>query len=1096
MSSGGQIVGALIGGVVGFFNPALGWAVGAQVGMMLGGLLDPPKGPTVSGPRLGDLTIQTATYGAVIPRLYGAQAITGNIFWLENNQIKETVVKKKSGGKGSPETTTKTYVNTATFAVGLCKGPIVGVRRIWIKGELYYDAGSLDPQTMDASAAAASGFRIYKGDDTQMPDTRMQATLGADIPAYRGLAYIVFYDLPLAKYGESLVGAQVKAEVLCAGDIGPTTRSVNLNLTMGAWYIQNGVKWDADRRRLWAVGDQTANFLDSATIWSDDGGYTWQYSRTLPWYRFSDYTIIDGYYFAISPSGIWRSKLITGPWTTAANPIPSSIAYITAGSNGQFLISGIGMFAVTTDGVTFTTSTMPWSTNYDRYGCHNGNVYCQPFYVNAADDFVGISSDGLNWVAPTFPAGFDDIYSIAAVRGRMIAIGRRSVAAGGECITTYSDDDGVTWSDPPDVFPEWPADADLYYIKGDDVGGFCVMSYAGAMWWESQDGVTWTRYPVPVENGQAYGGPTWFGHSWATLSFNQVYFVEYISKVPNIDTVKLSTIVSAECLQSGILTAPDIDVTDLTSDVRGYMVASIGSIRAALTQPQAAWPFDVLQSGYQVVFRSRGGASVATIPMTDLDARSAGTAPGTQLPISREMDTQIARRVTIKHLDYDREYDVGEQYAERLNTDAVNVETVELAIVLTAAEAAGKAEVLLYLRWLERYDVSFNLPPIYNHLEPSDVVTIATAEGDILLRLTTINYTSDGRLECRAKYAGQSVYTPVALGASPVVSGPTTIGYPGASFYVLMDVPYMHPAQADPTILVAMAGRSPSWPGGVLLRTDDSGTTWTDLQAFDTPGDTIAVATNTIGSVDSRVWDKTSSLTVTMETIGATLSSTTELAVLNGANYFAYGDNGRWEIIGVQNCVLTSANNYTLYDMLRGRRGTEWAMTLHQAGDYVIPLDTTNVTAVGMSSALIGLSREYRGITFGADISSDTDRSFTYTGVNLECLSPVHLKASKVIASNDWNMEWVRRSRTDGEWRDKVDAGLGESAESYEVYIYTNNTFTTVKRTISSVTQSCTYTGAQQVADFTVNQATIYWKVAQLSSVVGPGYLSVATTST
>ncbi len=526
------------------------------------------------------------------------------------------------------------------------------------------------------------------------------------------------------------------------------------------------------------------------------------------------------------------------------------------------------------------------------------------------------------------------------------------------------------------------------------------------------------------------------------------------------------------------------------------MVASIGSIRAALTQPQAAWPFDIVQSGYQIVFRNRGSSSVATIPLEDLDARSVGTAPGTQLTISREMDTQIARRVTIKHLDYDRECDVGEQYAERLNTDSVNEETQDLAIVLTAAEAAGKAEILLYLRWLERYDVSFNLPPTYNHLEPADVVTIATAEGDILLRLTAINYTSDGRLECRAKYAGQAIYTPTALGASPVVTGPTTIGLPGGSFYVLMDVPYMHPAQADPSFLAVMCGRSASWPGGALMRTDDSGTTWNDVQGFDDVGDTIAAATNTIGLVDSRTWDKASSLTVSMITVGGTLSSTTELAVLNGANYFAYGNDGRWEIIGVQNCVLTGPNNYTLYDMLRGARGTEWAMGTHQIGDLVVPLSVTNVTAIGMSSALIGLIREYRGITFGKDITSDVDRSFAYAGVNLECLSPVFPKAWKTVATNNWNFTWIRRSRTDPEWRDLVDAGLGETSEAYEIYIYADATFATIKRTVSTVTQSGTYTSAEQVTDFGSNQSTIYWKVAQRSSVVGPGYLSAATTST
>ena len=45
-------------------------------------------------------------------------------------------------------------------------------------------------------------MRIYKGTETQMPDSVIEATEGAgNAPAYRGLAYIVFEDLPLAQFG-------------------------------------------------------------------------------------------------------------------------------------------------------------------------------------------------------------------------------------------------------------------------------------------------------------------------------------------------------------------------------------------------------------------------------------------------------------------------------------------------------------------------------------------------------------------------------------------------------------------------------------------------------------------------------------------------------------------------------------------------------------------------------------------------------------------------------------------------------------------------------------------------------------------------------
>lgn len=215
--SGGQIIGGVGGAIVGFMlgGPA-GALKGAMYGMQIGGYIDPPDGPTIAGPRLGDLTVQTSTYGTTIPRTYGTITVLGNVFWLENNKLKETVHKKKSGGKGGGGSQTiKTYTYSATFALGLCKGPIAGIRRIWIRNELWYDAGSDDPGTIEASNLAASSFTLYTGSETQLPDSRMQATLGvANVPGYRGLAYIVFKDLQLAKYNNSLQALQIKIEIV------------------------------------------------------------------------------------------------------------------------------------------------------------------------------------------------------------------------------------------------------------------------------------------------------------------------------------------------------------------------------------------------------------------------------------------------------------------------------------------------------------------------------------------------------------------------------------------------------------------------------------------------------------------------------------------------------------------------------------------------------------------------------------------------------------------------------------------------------------------------------------------------------------------
>lgn len=601
------------------------------------------------------------------------------------------------------------------------------------------------------------------------------------------------------------------------------------------------------------------------------------------------------------------------------------------------------------------------------------------------------------------------------------------------------------------------------------------------------DGASYTLGDVhTLSVGAAWGYEVYIGNrSWWLRGSTFAHLITFAG-AGVAQSQLLSDIVSAECLQSGLLAAGDIDVTALTQSVRGYRVGSIGSIRSALEPLRASWPFDVAQRGYKVVFVARGGSSVATIAAADLDARQDGTAPGVQITTGREMDSQLPRRVAIQHLDYDREYDAGTQYAERLNTAAINLVAHDLPIVLTATEAAGKAEVLLYLAWLERYDVAINLPPTYNQLEPGDVVTLVTPDGNVSLRLTAITYTADGRVECTAKYANPAIYTPTAVGAAGQSTGTATIPRVGPSLYTLLDIPLVHDAQASPGFPVAMCGTLAGWNGGVLMQSTDAGATWSAIEDFGPPGAAIGQASTSIGAVESRLIDKASRLTVVLTS--GDLYDTTELAMLGGANHFAYGVDGRWEIIAAQKCTLQSGTTYILSDLLRGRYGTEQYMGTHATGDSVVLLDVDDLAIVAMSSNTIGLARDYRGITLDQDISSDSSRIFTYAAINLKPLAPIALTGNRDPASNDWALAWVRRTRSGGEWRDYVEADLAESAEQYQIDIFADGSYATVKRTLWIGGPSASYLSADQVTDFGSNQATLYLKIFQMSATVGRGY--------
>ena len=205
-------------------------------------------------------------------------------------------------------------------------------------------------------------------------------------------------------------------------------------------------------------------------------------------------------------------------------------------------------------------------------------------------------------------------------------------------------------------------------------------------------------------------------------------------------TTTLSQVVNDECLRSNLLTLSDINTASLTQEVRGFKISNVGAIRAGIEPLQGCWPFDIVQSGYTIKFIPRGGSALATIDESELDARPGGSASGVRMTKSREMSIQIPRRVEVTYLDANREYDVGPAgTAERLNTDAVSVTAIEMPVVLTADEAQGKAETLLYLYWLERYDLSFVLPPTRLNLEPADVVTIALSGETLTVRLTAVS---------------------------------------------------------------------------------------------------------------------------------------------------------------------------------------------------------------------------------------------------------------------------------------------------------------------------------------------------------------------
>lgn len=138
--------------------------------------------------------ITKAEYGAPIPLIFGKMRVPGQIIWADEITEKQNIFNIKKYVKATnilynhQDTELEYYAN---FAMALCEGEILEINRIWHHNEL-----------IDQSHY---NFRVYKGCANQLPDPLIEASIKDDgAPAYRGLAYVVFEQLPLSDFNNMI----------------------------------------------------------------------------------------------------------------------------------------------------------------------------------------------------------------------------------------------------------------------------------------------------------------------------------------------------------------------------------------------------------------------------------------------------------------------------------------------------------------------------------------------------------------------------------------------------------------------------------------------------------------------------------------------------------------------------------------------------------------------------------------------------------------------------------------------------------------------------------------------------------------------------
>ncbi|MBI4291333.1 MAG: hypothetical protein HY661_07640 [Betaproteobacteria bacterium] len=548
----------------------------------------------------------------------------------------------------------------------------------------------------------------------------------------------------------------------------------------------------------------------------------------------------------------------------------------------------------------------------------------------------------------------------------------------------------------------------------------------------------------------------------------------------------VASVVSALCLRAG-LGAAQFDVTGLASitrTVRSLAVPGLSSTRATLELLMATYFFEMTVSD-KIYFRPRGGASVASIPYLDLGA-SKGEEPSEPLELHETSELEIPAQVVVSYVNVNDDYQAGAEPSDRLiSATPGTIKSVQMAIGMAPAEAKAVADTILLDLAASRWGATIALLGDYCRLEPTDPVSVSGADGSTFRMRLVKKSDSYPLIEFEAVLDDVSVLTSQGITSADYTSS-TVVAPPVATLIELMDIPILADPDNDAGFYVAAKGDGTPYPGAAIFSSPDD----VEYTRKATVAESAVFGTCTTTLEDwtgARVFDESNSVTVD---VGAgVLESSTREAVLNNlaVNAMLIGS----ELVQFRSATLVSAGVYTLSGLLRGGRGTEWAMTGHQASERCVLLRSAGLRRLAMTNGELGLSRYYKGVTLGRAVSSATGEAFTNNAVGLKPFSPIRLVATR-DGSNNITFEWQRRSRLTVRMIGAlgISVPLGEETESYELDIYGGSS---VVRIISATSETASYTAAQQTADGLTPGNSVTCALYQISAQAGRGYPLEAT---
>lgn len=604
-------------------------------------------------------------------------------------------------------------------------------------------------------------------------------------------------------------------------------------------------------------------------------------------------------------------------------------------------------------------------------------------------------------------------------------------------------------------------------------------------------------------------------------------------------TMDLPAAVTILCDRAGI---ESFDVSLLPDVPVNFVRQDTTNARSMLGYLSKAYFFSMVDSGGTLRFVPYGLPPAASIPLSDLGYGKVTPNAQTPYTASRVTGTDLPRSVKIRYTSPAQLWNAYEQIFALESYDSGKEVTLSLPLILDDTSAYNIASIACTLPHAERMQYSFTTSLKWLALEPGDVVSLPFGVCRILsvkmgtgshdgLTVPVLEFTAciDGmNALAGAGYAvpalpnytpgqtlAEAIFNPPPLSGSGVQTTGSAAPHPiatappipqkvpnaGVAKLAITEPPPLSQSDTGMRFLVGAYSTGNVFPGAGIFQSTDGGTTYAQIDttmAAETTGyanTALPAPTGPYNQNNSYTWDNFSTVDIYGLSPGFDLSSLPDINVLNGGNLAMLGS----ELIQFAEATLNtdSLGNpyYTLSRLLRGRRGTEWAMGSHQLGEkfYLIPgaMQDQTYTAPMLNNPAL-----YKVAMMGSDLGQLLATSYEPSGASLMQWAPCDVRTSKDSAG-DWTISWTPRARYNGDFASGFTPYLDPDTIGWSIDILNNGS---VVRTIAvplaqTAPWETVYTAAMQSDDgFSAGETGISFNLYQLSQSIGRGYPASGST--